>query len=255
MLFSLISPYEGFFTALLNMLSYGISMALCTVYLSSYADVTEKDTHTLPKLPFLCVIFTLCVIYAGNVLSSAVSEVFSHLGYSISTDFPIYSDIPSIITSFVHLVILPPLLEEILMRRFVLGSVLPFGKSGAVIFSSLMFALFHMNLMQMPFAFLCGLIFGYFTVKTGSVFFAVLLHFLNNLSAFVLSYIGADVPFSSFLKAGIFIVPLGILCAVILYKNGYFREKPRFCKISPLVIFYALVCILFAFLALQPIQR
>ncbi len=255
MLFSFISPNEGFLTALLNMMSYGISMALCAVYLSSCTDVKEKDTHTFPKMPFLCVIFALCAIYTGNVFSSALSEVFERIGYGISAGLPIYSDIPSIIISFIHLVILPPILEEILMRRLVLGSVLPFGKSGAVIFSSLMFALFHMNLMQIPFAFLCGLVFGYFTVRTGSIFFAVLMHFLNNLSAFLLSYMGADVPFSSFLKAGIFIVPIGVLCAVILYKNGYFREKLRFCKISPLVIFYAVVCILFALLAIQPIQR
>lgn len=255
MLFSLIPPQNGVFAALFDMMSYGVSMVLCTLFLSSYADGIKKDTRTLPKLPILCIIFALCVMYAGNVFSSALSEVFKGFGYGINADFPIYSDVPSVIISFIHLVVLPPMLEEILMRKLVLGSVLPFGKSGAVIFSSLIFALFHMNLMQIPFAFLCGLVFGYFTVKTGSVFFAVLLHFLNNLSAFILSYIGTDITFSSFLMVGIFIVPIWVLCTVILYKNGYFREKLRFCKISPLVIFYAVICIVFAFLAIQPIQR
>ena len=187
MLFSLISPQGGVFAALFDMMSYGVSMVLCTLFLSSYADDIKKDTRTLPKLPILCIIFALCVMYAGNVFSSALSEAFKGFGYGIDADFPIYSDVPSVIISFIHLVILPPLLEEILMRKLVLGSVLPFGKSGAVIFSSLIFALFHMNLMQIPFAFLCGLVFGYFTVKTGSLFFAVLLHFLKNLSSFILS--------------------------------------------------------------------
>ncbi len=250
MIFALFAPDTS---ALFSAVAYGVSMAVPIIFLSVCQKPIKKQSCRFPKKPFWCIVFTLCAIYIGNLLSFVISEVFARLGYGISADFPIYSDTPSIIISFIHLVILPPLLEEILMRKHILGMMLPYGKSGAVLFSALVFALFHANLMQIPFAFLCGGIFGYFTVKSGSLAFAVLMHFLNNLSAFIVSYIGIYFTLTQFLLYSLFIVPLGVICGVILYKNGYFREKLSFCKVSFTVTAYAAVCLLFAILAVKPL--
>lgn len=240
-------------SALFSAAAYGVSMAVPILFLSVYEKPMQKQSYRLPKKPFWCIAFTLCVIFIGNLISFALSELFARLGYGISADFPVYSDTVSVIISFIHLVILPPLLEETLMRKYILGMMLPYGKSGAVLFSSLVFALFHANLMQIPFALLCGILFGYFTVKTGSLTFAVLMHFLNNLSAFIASYIGIHTTLPQFLLCGLFIVPVGVICGVILYKNGYFREKLTPVKVSFAVMAYAAVCLSLAILAVKPL--
>ena len=255
MIFSLFPTVGGSAGALISLVSYGVSITVPILLLSSQDGEKFKDCHRLPKLPVLSAVLMICVIYIGNLFSSLLSEAFAAFGYGISASFPVYNDAPSILISFVHLVILPPILEEILFRRCILNTLLPYGKSCAVIFSSLLFALFHMNLMQIPFALLCGVFFGYFTVKTGSLTFAVLMHFLNNLSAFAITYIKADITLAGFSLAGVLIIPLGAFCAVILYKNGFFREKPSFFKVSFTVIAYAIICLLFSILAIQPIGK
>ena len=50
----------------------------------------------------------------------------------------------------------------------------------AILVSSLFFAMFHMNLVQLPTPLLMGLILGFVTLRTRSVYPAILFHILNN---------------------------------------------------------------------------
>ncbi|WLT31987.1 CPBP family intramembrane glutamic endopeptidase [Geothrix sp. PMB-07] len=82
------------------------------------------------------------------------------------------------------LVLGAPLSEEPLFRGLILsGFLLRYGPRKAIIGSALLFALFHMNPWQFPIGCLAGLLFGWLTVRTGSLWPAVFAHFLNNLSA------------------------------------------------------------------------
>lgn len=251
--FSLLSPSGEVKGALFSTLAYTVSMLVPSIFLAKGEGVRLNDSKVFPPSPLLCIAFTVAVIYVGNVLSFALSEVFHSFGYGINASVPVYESTCARIISFLRLVILPALLEEILMRGFVLRSIMPYGKGAAVLFSALIFGAFHMNLMQIPFAFLCGGVFGYFTVKTGSVTFAVFMHFLNNLSAFLLTYFAVDAPLSFYLAAGLIIVPCGVASGVALYKKGFFRERPVRFGLSPLVLVYIVFCIAFAISAIQPL--
>lgn len=81
---------------------------------------------------------------------------------------------------FLYSAILAPLSEEILFRGYVLRSLRPYGKRFAIFGSALLFALFHGNLLQAPYAFLAGLVLGYAAAEY-SIFWAVLMHMFNNL--------------------------------------------------------------------------
>lgn len=74
-----------------------------------------------------------------------------------------------------------PLGEEILFRGFLLTAFLRRYTPGkAIFYSALLFGLIHLNPWQVPIAFGMGLLFGWLTVKTGSIWPAVLVHFVNN---------------------------------------------------------------------------
>lgn len=81
---------------------------------------------------------------------------------------------------FLYSAILGPLAEEVLFRGYVLRSLRPYGKKFAVVLSALLFGLFHGNILQAPYAFLMGLVFGYVTVEY-SLTWSVALHVFNNL--------------------------------------------------------------------------
>ena len=88
-----------------------------------------------------------------------------------------------------------PVTEEILFRGFILGALeLAYGKVWAVVGSSLLFGLWHLkngfwmsnsDLLQeiLYTAFLFGPVMAVITLKTRSVWPAVILHYLNNIPA------------------------------------------------------------------------
>lgn len=81
---------------------------------------------------------------------------------------------------YLYACLLGPVAEEILFRGLVLRSLQPYGKKFAIVVSSLLFGLFHGNLMQAPFAFVVGLVMGYVAMEY-HIGWAVVLHLINNL--------------------------------------------------------------------------
>jgi membrane protease YdiL (CAAX protease family) len=86
--------------------------------------------------------------------------------------------------------IVPAILEEFFMRGAVLTSLRKGGRTFAVFFSSVCFAMLHGNLYNFLGPFLAGLVFAVMTVLTGSVLPAIGAHFIHNAFSY---YIGSAV--------------------------------------------------------------
>ena len=87
----------------------------------------------------------------------------------------------------INIALLPALVEELIFRGIVLGSLRPWGDGFAVAVSAVLFALMHRNTAQFPNALGMGLALGYFVVKTGSLWTGVVIHLLNNAFVLVLA--------------------------------------------------------------------
>ena len=92
------------------------------------------------------------------------------------------------IISVLAVAVAPALIEEFLFRSAIMGSLLKFGKGFAIFTSSLIFGFIHGNLMQIPFAFLVGLVIGVMVVETESFWTGVIIHFINNFISVCLDY-------------------------------------------------------------------
>ncbi|MGL4773218.1 MAG: lysostaphin resistance A-like protein [Clostridium sp.] len=83
-------------------------------------------------------------------------------------------------------VVVAPIIEEIIFRGVVLGGLLNrYSPKKAIIISSLLFALMHMNIHQGINAFILGSLFGYIYYKTKSLYLTMFCHFVNNSFAFI----------------------------------------------------------------------
>lgn len=82
----------------------------------------------------------------------------------------------------ISIAIMAPLVEELLFRGAIEGHLLKQGKSpvAAILISSLIFGIVHINPAQMPFAFAIGAVFGWLYYRTGSVVPGIIGHFINN---------------------------------------------------------------------------
>ncbi|MCF0162361.1 MAG: CPBP family intramembrane metalloprotease [Fusobacterium necrophorum] len=85
---------------------------------------------------------------------------------------------------FLLAAIIAPLLEEVVFRGIVLRSIEKLrGTAAALISSSIIFGIFHGNLVQFVYTFIMGIIAGYVYIKTRNILFPVFIHFGNNAYA------------------------------------------------------------------------
>ena len=73
-----------------------------------------------------------------------------------------------------------PIVEELIFRRFLLGRLRPLGEGIAIVISSAIFAVFHMNFTQLFFTFFCGLVWGWVYCRSGKFWHVCFLHIAYN---------------------------------------------------------------------------
>lgn len=83
----------------------------------------------------------------------------------------------------------PAFFEELAMRGMVMGMLRKFGDAFAIIGSAFIFGIMHANADQIVFAFLVGIILGFITIKSDSIWPAITVHFLNNFVSVAFSYL------------------------------------------------------------------
>ncbi len=115
--------------------------------------------------------------YATAYLQTAL-ELFG-IGITMP-EYDVPSSLPALVLYLISMTIAPAFIEEMIFRGVVMQSLRRFGDVFAIIASSLIFGIFHLNLIQMPYAFILGLCIGYFVIRTGSLWVGVLIHFVNN---------------------------------------------------------------------------
>lgn len=84
------------------------------------------------------------------------------------------------LSRFIYGSFLAPFGEEILFRGFLLQNFKRYGVRFAIIFSAILFGIYHGNIVQTPFAFILGLLLGYITVSYG-LKYAIAVHIFNNM--------------------------------------------------------------------------
>ncbi len=179
----------------------------------------------MPEHPTACIGFCLGVMYFANVLASVISVYFSNMGVDLpspSAESEYIGMLPFAVNVAVS-ALLPAFLEEILMRGFVMGGMAKYDKRASLIISSVLFGLMHLNPIQNLFAVIAGLVIGHFVLKSGSLWFGIAVHFLNNFIALakntVLYSSDSDSAFVVSICVDVFIFIFGVVSAVYLIKK------------------------------------
>ena len=158
-----------------------ISDALVIVLLLAikYCSVKELVQKVPADVFFISLAFGICGMFAVELLSSGVEipnmleEQFKQLAKTTS--------------GFLAVCIIGPVMEEIMMRRVILKEMEKVTKSmwAGILISSAVFAVLHINPIQVVFAMPAGIILGWLYCKTGSLLVPIGLHILNNTISFI----------------------------------------------------------------------
>jgi hypothetical protein len=84
------------------------------------------------------------------------------------------------ITSIFAFAIMPAIFEELIMRGVIMSGYKRLNMFKAVMMSGLYFGLFHMDLQQLPYTFMGGVVLGTFVFCTNSIYGSMWAHFLLN---------------------------------------------------------------------------
>ena len=130
------------------------------------------------------------MVFLLNIFVASFFNVILQLfGYNFSSSsqggsYPFYM----LIVNVIFTAILPGLCEEVAHRGLVLHGLSPLGWKKAVIISGLLFGLMHMNIEQFFYATIIGLFVGWLSVGCGSIFPAIIVHFMNNFLNVYISF-------------------------------------------------------------------
>lgn len=153
--------------------------------------------------------------YAANVLIVMLQSNLSFLGELKGGEIALPTGVTGALMSVLAVAVAPALLEEFVFRGAILGGLLKYGKAFAIFTSALLFGLMHGNLVQIPFAFLAGLIIGFVVVETGSFWSGVIIHFINNLMSvgldYLKNYLGDEKTNSLYMLLLVVLISIGLI--------------------------------------------
>lgn len=140
----------------------------------------------------------LATMSIGGVLfiSTLLNGIYMLIteGVNLKTPSPDFSfpklAIPAIMY-VVYVCLIGPILEELIFRGIILHYMKPYGKITAMIFSSILFTMFHLNLIQFMTPLLLGLVLSFVVIKTESIKSSIIMHIFNNTMATLLSLLSS----------------------------------------------------------------
>lgn len=147
--------------------------------------------------------------------------------------------VPEFIVVVLVIAITPAICEEMLFRGFVLTNFKKVSRAPIAIFlSGFIFAIYHLNPIELIPLIILGLFLGFITYYSNSIFTAMAAHFFNNLlSAFMLYKFGSEeldthiISDSTFLDNVIFTVSSLIIFSLIVYL--YYKIAKRNLTLIP----------------------
>lgn len=132
------------------------------------------------------ILFALYGILAGVAVNGIIELLFP-----ASLEDAVVMNIGQVIVYILYTIALAPFVEEMIFRVFLMGRLSNvLKKRNAVLISSIVFALVHFNLIQIPYTLIMGIVYGTVAMKTRNVIRSVMLHAGFNMGAVILSVAG-----------------------------------------------------------------
>lgn len=169
--------------------------------ISLYSAFTKQKLKTTFKqfryngISFASIVYCIIIGICCYLLNLAIASFFSGLirlfGYeSVPTYTPNTSSnsVEGLLLNLFLVAVLPAICEENIHRGMLLSGYSSLGLKRAVILSSLMFGLMHLNVNQFFYATILGFLMSISVVISKSIVPGMIIHFLNNALGIYLNY-------------------------------------------------------------------
>lgn len=121
-------------------------------------------------------------------LNGIVIAIVSFFSEQIPNAVPIPDSSAMYFFSLFVIAIAPGICEEVMFRGTIMNAYENLGKRKAIIYSAILFGIFHLNLQNLVGPIFLGLVLGMTAYKTNSIYASMLGHTLNNGIAMTIGY-------------------------------------------------------------------
>ena len=236
---------EGWFTWVFN---YGITYLICfPIFIllmrkvpDTYQEIPLPETRKISIPKFL--VITLCsygIMQVLNIGGNLISTIIQLL-LRIEVNNPLEQIISasSVWLNIIMVVIVAPVMEEYIFRGLLYKKLIGYGPKVYILFSSLLFMFFHINVYQMLYAFCLGLVFAGLTAYTGTIKYSLAMHMLINfvgsgISVMVLAY-GGEVGLIVLSVIVLLVTLAGFITAVVLIATNIKKVRFGYDQILPI---------------------
>ena len=144
-----------------------------------YEKSLKRDLTPKEFLGAFVMIFGLGIL--GNYIGTGIAYLMKLITGINMSDILVNSlGQMNLLETFIYVVILAPLFEEILYRYGLVGYCRRYGEWNAVIVSGVVFGFVHTNLFQFFYTFMIGAFLGYIYIYTRQLKYTIALHMLFN---------------------------------------------------------------------------
>ena len=157
----------------------------------SYSNVIPIKGKVKPIGLLLTIPITIGSFMQNTILSVLFNNFIMLFGVTPSVLLPLTDTPLNIVLALISVIILPAFAEEFLFRGVFTSAYENHGVIKACALSGLIFALSHFNPAQIAHQFVLGFILSATVLTTGSIWYAVVIHFINNVLAL---FIGDIIP-------------------------------------------------------------
>ena len=166
-----------------------------------------------PRIFIILVVITQCVQLVYSLIILLIDTLLPE-GLSLEEDYASAMDSLFTPIGLLYIILLGPIFEELIFRGAIMGSLRRFGDNFAILLSSILFGFYHMQILQIPFGFVMGLLLGYVAVRW-SLRASIALHIVVN----GLSTLFSDIAGESLLGlVGLFMIACTVATAIMLIK-------------------------------------
>ena len=167
-----------------------MTVVLCAaIFLNLLMARTNFKLHLFSNISLQGIILALgCSVLFYFLLDKGLDPIFEDLFPSSKENYQQVIGLikGSPIVSFLDFCILGPIIEEVLMRGFLLdGLSTNHGKIIALLISAAFFSILHFNIAQIVPSFICGIILGLLYFYTDSIFSCILAHIGYNTISYM----------------------------------------------------------------------
>lgn len=160
----------------------GLSLLLWSI--SKKFPMKRIYEHVAPKKMTIQSFAMICaslygVRFISKLILGGIEKLLFEMGIPATLVANTSEELTSSIIFVLYLGVMAPVVEEFIFRGFIGYRLERYGKVFTILFTALIFSLFHANITQEVFTFMAGIVFAYVAIEYGFQW-AVVVHMMNN---------------------------------------------------------------------------